>query len=255
MQNIEKLSLGWKDFRDNISSTFGELRAAEDFADVTLVSQDGEQMESHKIVLASSSSFFKNLLLKAKHNHPLIVLKGVNSENLSAILDFLYFGETRILQENLETFLALAEDLQLKGLAGSVERSEMNENTQTRPKQKKRRPAPPQTDPIMPKEQPIEDEKPALLEQSGFMQSVPVDLGELDKQIQSMTSTTFRTDQRNGKTYTNYACKVCGKEGLRKDVGRHIEAIHITGVSHNCDICGKTATSRDAVRQHKRIHS
>ena len=35
-----------------------------------------------------------------------------------AILDFLYFGETNVEQENLEAFLALAEELRLKGLTG-----------------------------------------------------------------------------------------------------------------------------------------
>ena len=33
-----------------------------------------------------------------------------------AILDFLYFGETNIFQGNLETFLAIVEELHLKGL-------------------------------------------------------------------------------------------------------------------------------------------
>ena len=32
---------------------------------------------------------------------------------------------------------------------------------------------------------------------------------------------------------------------------RHIEANHITGVSHSCDICGRTSRSRNALRKHK----
>ena len=43
-------------------------------------------------------------------------MRGLNPENLSAILDFLYRGETNVLQENLDAFLALAEELKLKGL-------------------------------------------------------------------------------------------------------------------------------------------
>ena len=63
----EKLCLQWDDFKDNTVAAFGRNRGDEDFADVTLVSEDGEQMESHKIVLASSSSFFKNLLSQNYH--------------------------------------------------------------------------------------------------------------------------------------------------------------------------------------------
>ena len=37
-------------------------------------------------------------------------------------LPFLYLGVANIYQENLEVFLALAEELQLKGLTGGAER-------------------------------------------------------------------------------------------------------------------------------------
>ena len=43
-------------------------------------------------------------------------IKGVNSDDHASLFDFLYFGEANVLQESLETFLALAEDLTLKGL-------------------------------------------------------------------------------------------------------------------------------------------
>ena len=102
MQNTEKLCLLWNDFKDNISTTFADLRDDKDFADVTLACEDGEQIGAHKIVLASSSPFFKNLLMKNQHQHLLIYMKGVKFDHLSSIVDFLYFGETRIFQENIE---------------------------------------------------------------------------------------------------------------------------------------------------------
>merc|ERR1719319_919402 len=40
------------------------------------------------------------------------------------MLDFLYFGEANVYQENLDSFLAVAEELQLKGLMGSGAESE-----------------------------------------------------------------------------------------------------------------------------------
>ena len=39
-------------------------------------------------------------------------------EDLVAIVDFLYYGEANIYQENLDTFLNIAEELQVKGLNG-----------------------------------------------------------------------------------------------------------------------------------------
>ena len=51
-------------------------------------------------------------------------MRGLKSENLFAILDFLYFGEASVYQENLDSFLAIAEELQLKGLVGNVRHEE-----------------------------------------------------------------------------------------------------------------------------------
>ena len=47
-------------------------------------------------------------------------MRGVRSEDLLALVDFLYFGEANVCQDDLESFLAIAEVLQLKGLMGSV---------------------------------------------------------------------------------------------------------------------------------------
>ena len=45
----EKLSVQWADFQNNISTSFGELRTGNDFADVTLVCGDG-QVVAHKVI-------------------------------------------------------------------------------------------------------------------------------------------------------------------------------------------------------------
>ena len=89
-----------------------------DFADVTLACEDGKQFEAHKVILASSSPFFQNILRRNKHAHPLIYMRGMKSEDLVAIIDFLYCGEANVYQENLDSFLAIGEELQLKGLMG-----------------------------------------------------------------------------------------------------------------------------------------
>ena len=43
-----------------------------------------------------------------------------------ASVDFLYRGEANVLQENLDSFLAIAEELQLKGLVGRNDRNVEN---------------------------------------------------------------------------------------------------------------------------------
>ena len=116
----EKLCLQWNDFKANINSAFGRLRDDKEFTDVTLACEDGQQMEAHKVILAASSPFFEKVLQRNKHPHPLIYLRGLQSQDLLAILDFLYFGEANVFQENLDFFLAIAEELKLKGLTGQT---------------------------------------------------------------------------------------------------------------------------------------
>ena len=74
-------------------------------------------MEAHKVILAASSPFFDEMLQRIKHPRPLIYLRGFHSQDLLAILDFLYFAEAKVYQENMDAFLAIAEELKLKGLA------------------------------------------------------------------------------------------------------------------------------------------
>merc|ERR1712212_265614 len=112
----EKLCLKWNDFQENAINAFGNLREDNNFADVTLACEDGQQVEAHKVILAASSPFFKTLLGRNKHPHPMIYMRGVKSDDLLAKVDFLYRGEANVFQENLDSFLAIAEELQLKRL-------------------------------------------------------------------------------------------------------------------------------------------
>merc|ERR1712129_273017 len=114
----EKLCLKWNNFQENVTSSFGERRQDFEFSDFTLACENGQQVEAHKVILASSSPFFLNLLRMNKHPHPLIYMRGLKSDILVAILDFIYCGEANIYQENLNSFLAVAEELKLKAVIG-----------------------------------------------------------------------------------------------------------------------------------------
>ena len=116
----EKLCLQWNNFKENANSAFGKLRDDEEFSDVTLVCEDRQQMAARKVILASSSPFFEKILKKSKHPQPLIYLKGFQSKDFALILDFLYFGEANVYKEDLDPFLAIAEEIELKGLTGQT---------------------------------------------------------------------------------------------------------------------------------------
>jgi len=111
----EKFCLRWNDFESNISSAFRELREDKDFFDVTLACDD-EQLQAHKVILSACSPFFRTVLRRNRHEHPLLYLKGVKYADLVSVLNFMYHGEVNVAQEELNSFLAIAEELKVKGL-------------------------------------------------------------------------------------------------------------------------------------------
>jgi len=115
MANGEKFCLRWNEFENNISTAFRELRDDKDFFDVTLACDDN-QLQAHKVILSACSPFFRSVLKKNPHQHPLLYLKGVKYEDILSVLNFMYHGEVNVAQEELNSFLAVAEDLQVKGL-------------------------------------------------------------------------------------------------------------------------------------------
>jgi len=116
----ENFCLRWNDFESNVSGAFRDLRQEADFFDVTLGCPDGKSLQAHKVILSACSSTFKTMLRDTQRNtnshHPYIFLRGVSFPDLSAVLDFMYHGEVNVAQEDLNSFLAVAEELQIKGL-------------------------------------------------------------------------------------------------------------------------------------------
>ena len=117
----EKFCLRWNDFENNICTAFKDLKEEKDFFDVTLACEDN-QLQAHKVILSACSPFFRSVLKKNPHQHPLLYLKGVKYEELQSVLNFMYHGEVNIAQEDLNSFLSVAEDLKVKGLTQKNEK-------------------------------------------------------------------------------------------------------------------------------------
>jgi len=129
MASGEKFCLRWNNFENNISNTFKELREDGDFFDVTLACDD-DQVQVHKLVLSACSPFFRTVLKRNPHQHPLLYLKGVKIEEITSVINFMYYGEVNVAQEDLNSFLAIAEDLKVKGLTQKDdENQKQTENT------------------------------------------------------------------------------------------------------------------------------
>ena len=250
----EKLCVQWNNFKESINSAFESLRNDKEFTDVTLACEDGQQMEAHKVILAASSPFFAKILQQIKHPHPMIYLKGFQSKDFVSILDFLYFGEANVFQEDLASFLAIAEAIQLKGLTGQTSSDLIEE-----------KPQPPQQ--IQTRKDLFNistTPKPDIISKSGAPGAISTasvipntDLQALNEKVKSMMEKGQKMisdgKKPNGtpKQKKSYICKACGKEGHGTLIRDHIEANHLEGVSIPCDSCDKIFSARANLEQHK----
>ena len=119
MASVEKLCLQWNEFQANVSSLYRDVRKNSDFSDVTLACEDGHRIDAHRIILSSSSEFFRDLLHSSTSSlttHPLVFMRALPYNTLASVIDFIYHGEVEVKKEDLETFLQVANELRVKGM-------------------------------------------------------------------------------------------------------------------------------------------
>ena len=245
----EKFNLRWSDFQTNTSKSFGVLRNETYLHDVTLVSDDYKHIEAHKFVLSSSSDFFKNMFQQTKQTQPILCLDGVNSQDLQNILDYVYDGEVKIQQEDLERFLKIAHRLKLKGLIasdffknakdeskGSVSVKEETYNIESY-----------ETAPVQQPQQP-QQPKPKPTTQR-VAKSSSIFETESDEQEHKKRLKESLTRQIDG----SFSCNICGKIFSGKNPShsakRHVE-VHIEGLNYYCALCGHTFRSKNSYSTH-----
>ena len=262
---MEKFCLKWNDFQKNIGNSFRELQLSSDFSDVTLVDEEGQQVEAHKIILSACSPFFRSVLWKNKHLHPMIYMRGLKSKDLLAVVDFIYQGETNVMQEDLDGFLALADELQLQGLTRRLEENSQDNLTaetdhSTQIKQKI--PLPLTKVPRSPINLPKEEIFDSSMNESNEKCLSLDDVDQEDFEIKnSNTLVTLESanalDEQIASMMTKsiglqgWTCSRCDKSFKQKsNVMSHIESNHIEGATHPCNLCGKVSRSRGALRKH-----
>ena len=238
----EKFCLKWNDFQTNVTKSFGQLRNEDDFFDVTLVSDNKQQVSAHKVVLSSCSDYFKSILKQNKHSHPLLCLEGISFSELENVLDYIYNGEIQIFHENLERFLQIAERFQLEGLLGEKEGKSPGEIKE---------------EALHHINIPSEEEitvvsSPSAQKQNAskrmFSENVIsvnasdiTNTDEIDRQIEELI-------EKVG--VKQYKCKPCGKISTQKSNANEHAEVHMEGLSFSCHMCEKTFRSRQSLRKH-----
>merc|ERR1712179_48227 len=110
----------WDGYDANCREYFRKIRDDQRLFDVTLVTDDGQHIHAHKIILSAGSNFFSDIFMKSNHSNMLVYLKGISSDKLEPVIDFIYKGEAFIPREQLKVFIEIREELKIKGLEGEL---------------------------------------------------------------------------------------------------------------------------------------
>ena len=234
----------WNDFQSNVSKSFNTLRREEELFDVTLVSDDEQHIQAHKMILSASSEFFKNIIKKSNHSNPLIFLSGVTSIELYRVMDYIYEGEVQLLQDDLDSFLEIANKLKIGGLygVGTEKIDDVVEANESKFENHKEY-----------KEDFVEEDVDAMqtVKKIGTKATERTVAISLQENESSWAEAKQAVDELVMKDGDIWLCKTCGKTMKTNcHIRKHAE-IHIEGLSFPCSSCNQTFRSRTILSSHK----
>ena len=217
--DVEKYNLTWTDFPDHLRALMRDLMVSEDFADVTLVTDDKKKVRAHRHVLSACSPVFKEILqIEKQYNHPFIYLRGIQYSEIEPILQFMYLGEAKLYEERLNEFLSAVRDLEIKELYKRVKTNQAHDKTTLK-----------------------------LEEDSNFTSENDDDNIKLEEADNVGSNDSM---QQTGKPISRFQCKRCdktfsGKPGL----WLHTKSVH-EGVKYPCSQCDFQARRQLQLTEH-----
>ena len=119
MADSDNFCLRLNEFERNVKTSWRELQIEKDFCDVTLACED-KQIQTHKIIISSSSPVLKNILKLNQNPHQLIYLRGVKYKDLQNLISFMYQGEVNVAEKELANFLEVAQDYKLEDFQNEI---------------------------------------------------------------------------------------------------------------------------------------
>merc|ERR1712189_13137 len=99
---------------DHLKEMLHDMMSSNELTDLTLVSEDKKHFKAHKVVLSASSPVFKSIISENVLTSPLIYLRGIQSDEIETILQFIYLGEATLYQDRMKEFLKVAQSLEIK---------------------------------------------------------------------------------------------------------------------------------------------
>ena len=263
----EKYNLTWQTYSDHLKSMMKELMMNEEFADVTLVTEDKKHIKANINILSSCSPVFKDILKKEKKSDPIIYLRGIHFSEMESIMHYIYLGEATFYEERMNELFAVAKSLEIKVLyeeadAETVTKQTANEENEASPTLADEMEEQTQMAIDKPKQEPEHSIVKFECDQCDFQTTQQGEITRhiISKHKQSSTnSVTYSNDQcfnqasRQVIQNTNEGINACNasdyQAGYQSDLPEHIQTKH--GISkYSCDFCSYKATTQNRLTKH-----
>ena len=124
---MEQFNLNWHTYTDHLKEMMQSLMEAKNSTDVTLVCDDKSKLRAHKFVLSACSPMFHSIIEDLPQKDSVIYLRGVLSQEMKAILQFMYLGQATFYQDRMNDVLKVARSLEIKELGKDVSDSLPNQ--------------------------------------------------------------------------------------------------------------------------------
>ena len=252
MVSTDNFCLRLNEFEKNIKTSWKELQEESDFCDVTLACEQ-KKIKTHKLIISACSPVLRN-----QNPHPLIYLRRVKYRDLQNLLNFMYQGEVNVAEEDLPSFLELAEDLNVKGLSeGNKGTHDSNEKV-TSPKK--------YFDPSQKKSETVKNKNLLNINAYNLVGTTSKD-EQTDKTFinnddhglfvpdeyddNNFENTNIISTSAANETVISHQCEQCDyKTKYSFDLNKHVKSIH-EGVRYPCELCDYKATQKGNLRTHK----
>ena len=241
MHHQDKYTLTWHSYSDHLRESLRDMMTTSEFADVTLVTDDKEEIRAHRNILSACSPVFKDMLQNNRSNTESVIdLRGIQHSEMESIMEFIYLGEARIYEDRMTEFLIALKNLEIKELSTLIETNQYEEPTQTHGNDANVEPQTCTT-------------KPMTLNISTSNRITRVDClkyscNKCDKQFKSQGNLTRHI--KSAHEGVIYSCNECEYKASDKgNLKVHIQAKH-EGVKYACDQCDYQTSWQKNLKRH-----
>ena len=226
--SMEQFNLKWQTYSDHLREMMETLMKSHKLADVTLVCNDKTKFKVHKFVLSACSPVFQSIIDDLPNKgDSFIYLRGVESQEMKSILQFMYLGQATFYQDRMNKFLNAAKSLEIKEISKTVESEDVDIRGQENDENNQ-----------------IENENVIKDKSSMNENYVLEEIGQTDPKVSNYKNEAGQ-----------YQCDKCERKfSYSSHLHRHIKSIH-EGVRLACKNCHLTFTQKESLRRHiKNIH-